>query len=134
MRSNKKDPHDEQEAPSTEQEEHPLEVFSHADWTGDKSNRRSVSGSVIFLNGQFVYSYSRTQRTVALSSGESEYCALTGAVNEAIGIREAVSFSAGKPTELKAYTDSSAARGIVNHRGVMGVLNIWLQDFHGMLS
>ena len=38
----------------------------------------------------------------------------------AIGIREAVSLLAGKPTQLTAYTDSSAARGIVNRRGVMG--------------
>ena len=93
-----------------------------------------VSGSVIFLNGQFVYSYSRTQKTVALSSGESEYYALTGAVSEAIGIREAVSFLAGQPTELKAHTDSSAARGIVNCRGVMGrvkhvaTILLWLKS------
>ena len=66
-----RDPHDKQEGPDTEQEKNLLEVFSDADWVGDKSNRWSVSGSVIFLNGQFVYSYSRTQKADALSSGES---------------------------------------------------------------
>ena len=98
LRSNKKDPHDDPEDLYIEHEENLLEVFSDADWAGDKSNRRSVSGCVIFLNGQFVYSFLRTQKTVALSSGEREYHAHTGAVSEAIGIREAVSFVAGKPT------------------------------------
>ena len=120
LRSDKRDPHDEQEGPYTEQGENLLEVFSDADRAGDKYNRRSVSGSVIFLNGQFVYSYSRTQKTVAFSSEESEYYAVAGAVSEALGVREAVFLLAGKPTKLKAHTDSSAAGGIVNRRGVMG--------------
>ena len=134
LRSKKKDPHADPEGPDIEQEDNLLGVFSDADWAGDKGNRRSVSGSVIFLNGQFVYPYSRNQKTVALSSGESEYYALAGAVSEAIGIREAVSFAAAKPTKLKAYTDSSAARGIVNRCGVFGRVKhmatrlLWLQE------
>ena len=81
---------------SIESGSHLVEVFSDADWAGNKSSRKSVSGGVIFLDGQYAFSYSRTQKTVALSSGESEYYALTGAVAEGIGIREAVEFLSGK--------------------------------------
>ena len=35
--------------------------------------RKSVSGGLTFLNGQHFYSYSRTQKTVALPSTEAEY-------------------------------------------------------------
>ena len=106
---------------------------SDADWANNKSSRKSVSGGVIFLDGQYAFSYSRTQKTVALSSGESEYYALTGAVAEGIGIREAVEFLSGKAARMKAYTDSSAARGIVHRQGVgrikhLATRMLWVQE------
>ena len=118
---------------SIESGSHLVEVFSDADWAGNKSSRKSVSGGVIFLDGQYAFSYSRTQKTVALSSGESEYYALTGAVAEGIGIREAVEFLSGKAARMKAYTDSSAARGIVHRQGVgrikhLATRMLWLQE------
>ena len=56
-------------------EHHLLEVFSDSDWAGRKDTRRSTSSGTIFLDGQCIYSFSRNQKSVSLSSGEAEYYA-----------------------------------------------------------
>ena len=103
---------------TAEAREHLLEVFSDSDWAGDKQNRKSVSCAMFYLDGAYFYSYSRTQKSIALSSAEAEYMALTGAASEGIGLHAAARFLTGKRVQLKAYTDSSACRGITNRQGV----------------
>ena len=56
-------------------EHHLLEVFSDSDWAGRKDTRRSTSSGTILLDGQCIYSFSRNQKSVSLSSGEAEYYA-----------------------------------------------------------
>ena len=56
-------------------EHHLLEVFSDSDSAGRKDTRRSTSSGTIFLDGQCIYSFSRNQKSVSLSSGEAEYYA-----------------------------------------------------------
>ena len=68
-------------------EEPVLEIFSDADWAADRTSRRSVSGSAIFYGGCLIYSSSRTQKIVSLSSAESETYAAAPAVMDAILIR-----------------------------------------------
>ena len=34
---------------------HLLEVFSDSDWAGDRTTRKSCSGSVFFLNGEYIF-------------------------------------------------------------------------------
>jgi hypothetical protein len=59
-----------------------LTLYSDSDWAGDKNNRRSVSGFIIFLCGVPIMWKSRLQKTVALSSTEAEYYALSEAAKE----------------------------------------------------
>ena len=59
-----------------------LSVYSDADWAGDKSNRKSMSGMLLQLNGNTVTWQSKKQECVSLSSMESEYVALSSAVCE----------------------------------------------------
>jgi len=59
-----------------------LVSFSDSDWAGDKDNRRSVNGFVIFLCGVPIVWRSKQQKTVALSSSEAEYVAISEAVKE----------------------------------------------------
>ena len=73
-------------------EEPALEVFSDADWASDRDTRRSVSGAAIFFGGCLVYSSSRTQKIVSLSSAESETYAAASAVMNAILIRANISW------------------------------------------
>jgi hypothetical protein len=61
--------------------------YSDADWAGDIDTRRSTTGYLFYLGGALVSWNSKLQATVALSSTEAEYLALTAAVKEALWIR-----------------------------------------------
>ncbi len=61
--------------------------YSDADWAGNRSGRRSTSAYVFMLNGGTITWMSKLQPTVALSSTESEYQALTQAAKEATWLR-----------------------------------------------
>ena len=100
-------PTEEPETPTQELEsEHLLELFTDSDWAGCKASRRSVSSIYLFLNGVYLFSFSRTQKSIALSSAEAEYLALTSGTSEALGLAQAVRFLTNSPVRLKAFTDS----------------------------
>lgn len=61
-----------------------LLVYSDSDWGGDLDTRRSTSGYVYQLANRPVSWCSKCQKTVALSSCEAEYMALTEATKEAV--------------------------------------------------
>ena len=62
-------------------------AYSDADWGADINDRKSISGYVfIFAGGPIAWS-SKKQTTVALSSMEAEYMALTHAAQEATWLR-----------------------------------------------
>ena len=64
-----------------------LTGYSDADWAGDINNRRSTTGYIIMLNGGAIAWRSHLQPTVALSTMEAEYMALTEATKELIWLR-----------------------------------------------
>ena len=49
-----------------------LESYSDADWSSNNSHRRSTSCGIHFINNSVVYVSSRSQKTISLSSCESE--------------------------------------------------------------
>ena len=51
--------------------------YSDADWAGDVQDRRSTSGNVFLLGGGAITWSSRKQSSVALSTVEAEYMALS---------------------------------------------------------
>ena len=61
--------------------------YSDANWAGDIETRRSTSGYVFYVTGGAVSWGSKKQATVALSSTEAEYMALTEAAKEATWLR-----------------------------------------------
>ena len=61
--------------------------FSDATWGSDLENSRSVSGYIFYLGGGPVVWSSKSQKTVALSSAESEYVAMCAAAKEAIHLK-----------------------------------------------
>lgn len=65
----------------------PIILYSDADWASDKIDRKSTSGAVLEVFGNFVNWFSRKQRIVALSSTESKYISLTEGVKEAIWLQ-----------------------------------------------
>lgn len=64
-----------------------LQGFVDADWTGSVHDRKSFTGYAFTMNGGCVSWDSRKQRTVALSSTEAEYMALSEAAKEAVYLR-----------------------------------------------
>ncbi|OWZ00719.1 polyprotein [Phytophthora megakarya] len=63
------------------------QVFVDVNWGGDLKSRRSTSGVLVLMCGWPVIFKAKRQRTVALSSAESEYMALSLAAQEAMWLR-----------------------------------------------
>ena len=99
-----------------------LESFSDSDWAGDQSSgakrRHSVSSTFIFLNDCLVTSWSRSQKSIALSSCEAEFLAAAGGSAEAIQIKELWTFLTKRPVMIRAITDSSSCRAFSERLGV----------------
>jgi hypothetical protein len=61
--------------------------LTDADWATDEKDRRSISGYCFYFLNSLVSWSSTKQKTVSLSSTESEYYAMTHAMKEALWIR-----------------------------------------------
>ena len=61
--------------------------FCDSDWAGDLDSRRSTTGYVFMISNGAISWKSRRQQTVALSSTEAEYMAVTDASKEGIWLR-----------------------------------------------
>ena len=66
-----------------------LEVFSDSNWAGDKSSsaKRRHSVSSVFMFRCLITSWSRSQKSISLSSCEAEFLASARGVAEAPGQR-----------------------------------------------
>ena len=69
-----------------------LEVYVDSDYASKATDRRSVSGGVVMCAGSCVSFFSRTQKSVTLSSTEAEYAAMADGMKEAIFLRYLWSF------------------------------------------
>jgi transposase InsO family protein len=89
-----------------------LELYSDSDWARDKIKRRSVTGYVgYFLNNPIVYRVCY-QPTVALSSCEAEYMAMTDAAKEVLFFQNLFSEFASAANlifPITLHVDNSAA-------------------------
>lgn len=65
-----------------------LTSYCDADWAGCLDTRKSIAGKVHILNGGAVSWASRKLQTVALSTTEAEYMALTDATKDIIWLRQ----------------------------------------------
>ena len=63
------------------------EAFTDADWGSNTDDRRSVSGVMVLIGKAPVVFKSKYQRTVALSSAEAKYMALSLCTQEVLWVR-----------------------------------------------
>lgn len=88
--------------------------YADANWAEDKTDRKSNSGYVFFVNGAIVSWACRKQRCVALSSTEAEFISLSEACQEAFWIRqllEDMQQTIESPTTI--YEDNQSALKLI---------------------
>ena len=87
-----------------------LRGYSDADWAGDFDTRRSTSGYAFKIGNATVSWSSKRQATVAKSTAEAEYVALSYATQEAVWLRQLlndVGFGTNSPTII--FEDNNGA-------------------------
>ena len=84
------------------------------------------------IGSHLVKSWSTTQSTISLSSGEAEHYGVVKAVGMGLGVQEFMK-DMGVYMALRVHTDSSAARGIVKRVGLgtqrhIATNQLWVQE------
>ena len=111
-----------------------LEVLSDSDWSGCKRTRKSVSSCAILWDNMLLYSHSKTQKVVSLSSAESEYHSLISAAADGLFLSACIRFLMPEVTlEQVCLVDNMAARALACRQGVGKLRHIsgkllWLQQ------
>ncbi len=86
-----------------------LTGYSDSDWAGDKDDCKSTTGFVFFAFGALVSWKSVKQRSVALSSTEAEYMALTETFKEGIWINNLLNQIGIETKPFIVYEDNKGA-------------------------
>ena len=95
--------------------------FSDSDWAGDVGVRKSTSGYVFLLGGAAVSWKSTKQTTVALSTAEAEYIALSSASQEAIWLQQLISDLSKKALhKMIIYEDNQSTICLAKNQAVHG--------------
>ncbi|GJR63476.1 retrovirus-related pol polyprotein from transposon TNT 1-94 [Tanacetum coccineum] len=86
------------------------QLYTDADWAGDKGDRRSTSGYLTLVGGNLVTWRSKKQKVVALSSAEAEFRGIARGITEVLWIRKLLTEIGYPPQEpSKVMSDNKAA-------------------------
>lgn len=89
--------------------------YSDADWAGDQDDRRSTTGNIFLLAGGAVSWLSKKQATVALSTAEAEYIALSQATQEGVWLRRVLTELGMETTATVILEDNQGAIAIAKN-------------------
>ena len=108
------------------------DIYTDTDFAGCKETRRSTSGGVIRVGTHTVRHWSKTQTTIALSSGEAELSGIGTGIAEALGF-QSLARDMGWQYDIRVHSDATAAIGIARRRGLgkvrhLDVTDLWIQD------
>ena len=109
-----------------------VDIYTDTDFAGCKETRRSTSGGVIMMGSHTVRHWSKTQSTLALSSGEAELSGIGTGIAEALGF-QSLARDMGWNYTLTVHSDATAAIGIARRRGLgkvrhLDVTDLWIQE------
>ena len=109
-----------------------IDIYVDTDFAGCKETRRSTSGGVVLYGGSLVKQWSKTQSTLALSSGEAELHGIASGIAQGIGMRS-LSRDLGFMVKIRVHSDATAALGICRRRGLgkirhLDVTDLWCQE------
>ena len=110
-----------------------LECYSDTDWAGCPRTRKSTSGGVLMFGSHVIKSWSSTQPSISLSSGEAEYYGVVKASGIAIGQQSLMRDLGMAKVKVRVWTDSSAAMGISKRSGLGKLRHVqthtlWVQE------
>ena len=95
-----------------------VSAFSDADWASNKDNRRSTSGVMVMINKSPVIFKSKIQQSVALSTAEAEYIALSLCVQEILWIKSLLSeLHVTFNSQVTVFEDNQSAIAIAKNDG-----------------
>ena len=108
-----------------------IECYSDTDWSGCVRTRKSTSGGCLMLGGHVLKTWSSTQPTISLSSGEAEFYGVVRAAGLALG-QQSLMRDLGHELPVRVWTDSSAAIGISSRQGLgklrhIATHTLWVQ-------
>ena len=90
-----------------------IKVYVDSDWAGCTDSRRSTSGVALNILGINISAHSRTQATIALSSGEAELYAIGSGAAEALFIKSLILETLVAPkVNIILFTDSTAGKSM----------------------
>ena len=93
-------------------------AYADADWGSNIDDRRSVSGTMVMIVGAPVILKSKYQRTVALSSAEAKYMALSLCTQEALWVRaRLMDLGHEQVRATLVCEDNQGAIGLANYAG-----------------
>ena len=109
-----------------------LDCYSDTDWSGCGRTRRSTSGGCIMLGRHTLRTWSSTQPSVTLSSGEAEFYGVVKAAGASLG-HQSLLRDLDYDIPVRVWTDSSAALGICSRSGLgklrhLETHTLWVQE------
>jgi hypothetical protein len=109
-----------------------IDVYADANWAGCTRTRKSSSGGCTLIGQHCVKAGSKTQAIIAKSSAEAELYGVVKASCEALGTLTLME-ELGSESTARVHVDASAAKGIIERRGLDKVRHIdvnvlWLQE------
>ena len=94
-----------------------VDAYADTDWAGCTRTRKSTSGGCVMLGAHALKTWSSTQSSVALSSGEAEFNGVIRAAGIGLGYQSLLE-DLGVRVPLRVWTDSTAAIGICSRQGL----------------
>jgi hypothetical protein len=91
-------------------------AYVDSDYAGDRENRRSITGYLIYLSGASIAWKSRQQGGITLSSSEAEYYAISEVAKEMKFVKMILNFLERDTGEwMKIYVDNIGAINLSNN-------------------
>lgn len=87
-----------------------ITAYADADWAASHLDRRSYTGYVFYIGNSLVSWESRKQKTVALSSAEAEYMAISDTCKEALFLRTFIYECLNITCDVTLCNDSQSAQ------------------------
>ena len=93
-------------------------AYVDSDWAGCVQTRKSTSGVSVFFNGCLIASQSRTQQTIATSSGEAELYSIGLGTSECLFVKSLlIEMNITSRVNIRVFTDSSAGKSMSTRFG-----------------